>query len=479
MPDVAEFPIPEVVTPPDRVCVTFTIPDSMDYRQIFLGWFDQLTYWFNWQRDDAHNGITCSNLFKQSRLELIASLTEGCVTDDMYFRFRINPDDPCITEAQYVPDGDWIPFLNQNCCCDNTNQQTPIYQVNSDTFQLEESTDGGETWHESPNSPIPDVIEQAAPVTSGVFADKCDAATNGKQHIEDLIAGCHTYLETATNVFDLAVGVCTALLTIILSILSGGALAAAAAALAAAIWGAAHAAFDIGITAFDAYWTTEEKDKILCALYCYIGDDGHFNASQYQGFVSGWKQLSTPSPAFNLVYQSVLAAGRSGLNNMCSYGSEGAGDCASCDCPECESVWDFTETDDYLGVAITEGTWIDGQGVEINHPRPPTGDFYGTIIIVFAEPCDAKYIEFTSHFTTGHGSGSFDIATETDSEGEYIWTPSGGSWSMSNGDSTSGALIFTPDIDPVPRLAFRVNLYDGGYQAGGAYLKTIETRNTP
>jgi hypothetical protein len=471
-----DFPIPTEVTPENRVCVQFTIPDNEAYRQIVLGWMNQLCYAFNWQRDETHNAVTCSNLFKQSRAEMIASLTAGCIGDDMYFRMRINPDDNCTSEAQYEVDGDWIPFMSQNCCCDQTTI-TPQYQVNPTTFQLEESTDGGDTWHLDPKSPIANLPEQPAPITAGVMNDKCDAASNGKQHIEDLIAACHEYLTTAESVFDLAVGVCTALLTLIVAFLSGGTLAAAAAALAGAIWGAAHAAFELGVTAFDAYWTTDEKDKILCALYCYMSDDGSFNASQYQAFLSGWKQLATPSVAFNLVYQSVAAAGRTGLNNMCSYGETAAGDCGACDCPECLQLWDFTDIGNYLGVAIELGTWVDGSGIEINSPQPPYGDFYGKVTFIFAEPCNSRYLETTTHFTTGSGLISFEVATEVDGNGDYVWVSGGGAWTAHNGDDSSGAVIFTPDANPIPRLAFRLTMYDGGYQTGGAFLKTVELRN--
>jgi len=338
MPDVQEFPIPSEVVPENRVCVQFTIPDNSTYRQIVLGWMNQLCYQYNWQRDEGKNAVTCANLFKQSRAEMIASLTEGCTGDDMYFRMRINPEDNCTSEAQYEPEGEWVPFMSQ-CCCDSSTQVIE-HRVNPATGQLEISTDGGVTWTLDPESPITVLEQWPAPVPSGVSGTKCDAATNGKQHIEDLIAGSSEWLETAGTILELAVGVCTALLALIAAA-SAGTLAPAAAALATAIWAAAAAALEIGKTAFDAYWTSAERDKITCALFCTIGDDGAFTEAQYSAFLAKWSADSTPSPAFNLVFSTLKAGGRKGLNNLCSYGSAAEADCSDCNCGTCDfSTWE-------------------------------------------------------------------------------------------------------------------------------------------
>lgn len=219
-----------------------------------------------------------------------------------------------------------------------------LRRINPDTLAMEISTDGGSTWQNDPQSPMAGVFAQPPPVPAGISSTKCDAATNGKQHIEDLIAGCSNNLETAISVFDLAVAVCTIILDIVISLLSGGALAAAATALAAAIWGAAHAAFELGKTAFDANWTTDERDKILCALFCNIGEDGSFTLAGYNGFLAKWQADATPGPAFNFVFSTVKAVGLKGLNNMCAYGEAADADCSSCDCGCDVTLWDLSYT---------------------------------------------------------------------------------------------------------------------------------------
>jgi len=226
-------------------------------------------------------------------------------------------------------------MITVNCCCET---KVVIHQVNPITLQLEISVDNGETWTPDPESPIIDLVAQPPPVPLGTVANKCDAATNGASHMDDIILGVSLHLETAITVFELAVAICESLLIIILSlVLTGGTLTAAAIALAAAIWGAAVAVFNMGKAAFDDYWTQDEKDKILCALYCNIGDDGAFTDAGYAAFLADWKAVGAPSPAFNLVYQEVVAVGKKGLNNMCSYGGAAQADCSDCSCDPCNS----------------------------------------------------------------------------------------------------------------------------------------------
>lgn len=232
-----------------------------------------------------------------------------------------------------------------NCCCgdsDSTPTQPILHRINPDTLQLEISNDGGLTWYPDPDSPIADIIAQPPPVTSGVSETKCDAATNGKQHIEDIIAGTSDNLDTAISVFDFAVAVAGIILAIVIALITGGAGAPAAITIAGVIWGAASAAFNLGKTAFDDYWTTDERDKILCALYCHIGDDGSFDDSGYGAFLADWKSRSTPSVAFNMIYSSVTATGIVGLNNMCSYGNAADADCSACNCDCDPANWDAT-----------------------------------------------------------------------------------------------------------------------------------------
>jgi hypothetical protein len=236
------------------------------------------------------------------------------------------------------------PMAVNYCCVERVIER----RINPLTLQLEISIDGGDTWTQDPQSPITTLIAQPPPVTAGVMDDKCDAATNGQQHIEDIIQATSTNLETAGTVAELAIAICEAILGIILYVASAGALAPLAIALATAFWAALTGVFELGLEGFNAYWTSIERDKILCNLYCNLSDDGSFDQVGYDKFLTDWKNDATPSIAFNMVYSAVKAVGLKGMNNMCAYGNVGEGDCSSCDCEEpCElSHWSIDPSED-------------------------------------------------------------------------------------------------------------------------------------
>jgi len=290
----------------------------------------------------------------------------------------------------------WLTMLNQYWMSDCGGDDMPcegncpevLRRIDPSSGQPQISTDGGSTWTLDPASAVAMLVAQPPPVPAGVSGTKCDAATNGKQHIEDLIAGCSAQLTTAITVFDLAVAVMEIVLEIAILFISGGTASPLVIALAPAIWGAAHSAFELGVSAFDAYWTTDERDKILCALYCTIGDDGSFTSSQYSEFLTKWKGDATPSPAFNFVYSALKPIGVKGLNNYCSYGETADADCSDCDCGDaCPTL------DDWVAVLPgTLGTITDRDASSIT----VAAEFY------------SGYGEYVAYLNAGHPE-DFDI----------------------------------------------------------------------
>jgi len=264
-------------------------------------------------------------------------------------------------------------------CCEDMPRER---RVNPITLQFEISFDGGETWLPDPEGLDGQIVEQPPPVTSGVSATKCDAATNGKQHIEDIIASVHTNLATGGTILSFALAVAEAILAIILFFASAGALAALATALATACWAAFQGVYNIGLTAFDDYWTSDERDKILCALYCNISDNGSFDQVGYDKFLSDWKADATPSLAFNAVFTATKAVGLKGLNNMCSYGEAADADCSDCECNEpCDlSHWSIDPSGD--GSNGTIDSFDEGTGDLIISSTIPKSD--GRYYVVFS-----------------------------------------------------------------------------------------------
>jgi len=71
------YPLPNPLTPPSLGCVSMMIPDSPDYRSLFLSAMTQLGYWFSYERDEAHGGRVVANNWRLA----VESLTWDCCTD--------------------------------------------------------------------------------------------------------------------------------------------------------------------------------------------------------------------------------------------------------------------------------------------------------------------------------------------------------------------------------------------------------------
>jgi len=338
MTRLPDFPIPEEVTPADRVCVQFTIPNNVAYRQIVLGWMNQLCYSFNWQKDGTHNAVTCSNLFKQSRAEMIASLTEGCTGNDMYFRMRISPTDGCTSEAQYEPNGEWIPFMSQ-CCCD---QNTPKeYRISPIDGTIEVSSDGGVTWEEDATSVYAMSVEPVPLAGVDGSVKRCEAANNVVDNLKDVQAGISAKLAQTYTLYDFAVAILVEIIAIVLAGLTGLALAPLVIALIPKIIETARAIFGLSQAAYDALFTEVGWTTVRCIAYCNVQNNGKFTAAGWAKTKSDLEaQLgsgATQAGANLAAMVDVWAL--TGLNHAAAIGAGTEGNCDDCPCGCDLSQW--------------------------------------------------------------------------------------------------------------------------------------------
>lgn len=213
-----------------------------------------------------------------------------------------------------------------NCC----QPIAIIIRINVETGRWERSFDQGETWSPEPSDPMFSVVQQPAPVTDGVSVTKCDAATNFTTHFGDVIAGCSENLGTATTAAQLAAGVAALLLDIFIIVITGGASAPLVLSITGAIFGAIVAAFGMGKEGFDAYWSSDKLDKVLCDAYETIGENGQWTQATWDDWRRLIKVDLPVSAARDMVLTSVNAAGYIGANNMASYGASSLADCTGC-----------------------------------------------------------------------------------------------------------------------------------------------------
>lgn len=102
--------LPEVIDPPMR-CVSFEIPDDQNHMMAFWGALNELTYWFNWQRDDAHTASPVA--YKWQTIIQAAHdrfLSENPCGNEI-------PTDDCRDLAPHHPAIEWYPhnpYTNPN-----------------------------------------------------------------------------------------------------------------------------------------------------------------------------------------------------------------------------------------------------------------------------------------------------------------------------------------------------------------------------
>lgn len=227
-----------------------------------------------------------------------------------------------------------------------------LYRQNTDTGRLERSVDMGTTWTPDPADPIFKTTQQPAPVRVGFSTTKCDASTNFTTHFQDAITGCSENLGTAVTLVELAGGIAALVLDLFIIVVFEAAAPPIIATITAAIFAGISAAFTEGKAAFDAYWDSDVIDKILCAAYCTIREDGTWDQTGWEDFKHKVRSTAPPGAALDMVMTTVNAAGYVGANNMASYGAAAESDCASCEPCVCtdqiDDVWEFFNVTDVV-----------------------------------------------------------------------------------------------------------------------------------
>jgi len=340
--------IPDVIDPPESMSVTICIPKNIDHMKAFWGALWELTFWNNWQRNEAH---------------------EGKLVADVWYRYWLSWD-------RNMTDIDCEDGM-ATCCID------PVIENRIDpvTGRPQIRVDGG-AWRADPADPKNKVMLQPPIVGDGLPSTKCDAASNALQHFTDIVSATSSNIATAGSVYALAVAICTVIIEVMVILATGGLGSPLALTVAGMIWGAGTAALAAGQAAFDDYWDSDALDVVFCALYCNIGDNGQFTEDQYNAFLSDVRFELDSSPARDLVITVITAGGAAGLSNMASFGGSADGDCSECGCGDDPIVWWTNANEETTGIFPDEDGYYTVSTGEVT-AYPGVG-FYGTVS--FAPP---------------------------------------------------------------------------------------------
>lgn len=108
------YRLPEVIEPPDDICVQIRVPNEINHILAFWGALGALGYWWNWQRDNAKQGRLAAAVWRERIEEARLNAAFGdCEADSV--RVRQRPGQPCALDVEYTF-GVWEQFADLTLC---------------------------------------------------------------------------------------------------------------------------------------------------------------------------------------------------------------------------------------------------------------------------------------------------------------------------------------------------------------------------
>lgn len=325
------FPIPEVINPEGRLCVTFSIPDDPIYRRVLRGHLQSLAQWWTWEKSYLPNDTRAKEVAELFRTLLYDTLRidEDC---GMPFQLRQNPSDNCLLEQSLDGGLTWTTAFDYALC----KGEPAIYRVVDG--QIEESTDGGETYHPLPPENDPRETAPLLPPLSGPDGNdkRCQAAKNAAGTVLDELdkiaadAGNWSNLSTLTAVV-------LSILILIGIIGTGGALTPLLLELAAVLLSVGQSGVQ---SIIDGLSTSEQ---FICDFYCNMQPDGSMTDADYVNLLTDLENHDLLDE-FGVVRRTLDLLGARGLTNAARSTSHrfDTYDCLDCSCNTCEEWYQYT-----------------------------------------------------------------------------------------------------------------------------------------
>lgn len=368
--------------------------------------------------------------------------------------------------------------MDDNCCPDVPSTVTILHRVASDNSSLEMSIDGGETWLPDNTDPRGQVMSTPAPVGS-VAASKCEAAANIVQGLMEAQTVISDTLSAGGSLQTLALEVITAILALLLLPPLG------AAVLLTIVFGLIRHFLAMGQAAYDALFTAENWDRVTCAFYCAMDDDGKLSASGMETakriIYKNVPGQNSPTGAAQNIVELINFVGLAGLNLFAyTYQADGA-NCDDCECPTCEIDYDFQVLPFYWVLDDVKGTWELGANKGWKSIYKVTTDqtyYVAKIEQTFVEPCFAGYLHL-SFFITDHPDRNarvgFDRLLMVDNV--LTWENNGFNISPGEPGAHSDTVVFSSQFS-TPVYGFRLTVLNIAKPVGH-YLSSVAIDNTP
>lgn len=103
------YPTPDPVDPGSLKCFQVFVPDSPGHISAFKAQIEMLSYWYTWERDDAHTGKDLAALWYTAW----NTISESCGG-----MIRQKPSDPCIIQQSDDGGATWDDVVDISLCVD-------------------------------------------------------------------------------------------------------------------------------------------------------------------------------------------------------------------------------------------------------------------------------------------------------------------------------------------------------------------------
>lgn len=223
-----------------------------------------------------------------------------------------------------------------NGCCDGSDILITVLTRVTIDGKIQISIDNGATWHDNPKAPYVTTPQLPPYIATNPGTNKCDVASNVWEQMHVTAENFKTYYATLSTLKDILAAMVGALAEAILAILDAP---DAALSLIPAIIEWAKNAFTLTPEEYNALFTEEAWNRMLCILYCNTPDDGSYEETDFLNILAdcatipGGDGFQTVGEIFKGMIKFWQV---SGLNTIASTGTVHGADCSDCDC-ECSA----------------------------------------------------------------------------------------------------------------------------------------------
>jgi len=135
------LPIPSVINPPGRRCVTIEIPDDYEHFAAFWGHFLGMTKWYTWQTDDAKSGKELAEVYRVIWDDAREKFEQGSCGVALQFR----QSEACLLEVSQDGGASWQVIFNSELCAFNTAKGLIDQYLDDGTLGGSQPKPGGDT----------------------------------------------------------------------------------------------------------------------------------------------------------------------------------------------------------------------------------------------------------------------------------------------------------------------------------------------